>query len=297
MTRTLDLEKYPSLDNEKRLWQAGYLRVAGVDEAGRGALAGPVCAAAVLLPIDPSLTRTLREVRDSKLMTPLARQTWAPIIQEIALAWGTGFASVQEIDLLGILPATKLAAMRALLAMDDGQPVPNLWGLTTDRPSPKIIPSPLPPDYLFSDHLFSGSLLPDYLLTDYLVFPDLELPQTALVKGDRLSLSVAAASVLAKTARDAFMRELDSLYPAYGLARHKGYGTRFHREAIRQFGQSEIHRKSFSLSFRADLSLPGGEHLPAPVFGSRTLCGIPVRLCVEDFGIYFQPCSINYSHY
>ena len=236
MTRALDPAKYPSLDYEKRLWQAGYQHVAGIDEAGRGALAGPVCAAAVILPVDPSLTRTLRKVRDSKLMTPLARQAWAPVIQGIAMAWGIGFASAQETDALGIVPATKLAAMRALLEIDRGQS-------TTDHPSPDLLPDPLSPDYLIP-----GCLFPDYLLTDYLVFPGIELPQTALVKGDRLSLSIAAASVLAKTARDARMRELDSLYPIYGFARHKGYGTQFHQEAIRCFGLSEIHRKSFSIS-------------------------------------------------
>ncbi len=218
MTRALNPAKYPSLDYEKRLWQAGYQHVAGIDEAGRGALAGPVCAAAVLLPADSSLTQTLREVRDSKLMTPLARQAWAPVIQAIALAFGIGFASAQEIDALGIVPATKLAAMRALARLS---------------PSPLSSPAPLSPDYL---------------LTDYLVFPNSELPQTALVKGDRLSLSIAAASVLAKTARDARMRELDSLFPTYGFARHKGYGTRFHQEAIRRIGLCEIHRKSFSIS-------------------------------------------------
>ena len=202
---------------EQLLWQAGCLRVAGIDEAGRGAWAGPVCAAVVILPIDPSILKALREVRDSKLMTPQSRQAWAPIIREVALAWSVGFASAGEIDTFGIVPATKLAAMRALTSLS----------------SSSLSPTPLPPDYL---------------LTDYLVFPELELPQTALVKGDRLSLSVAAASVLAKTARDARMRELDPHYSAYGFARHKGYGTRFHQEAIRRFGLSEIHRKSFSIS-------------------------------------------------
>jgi ribonuclease HII len=213
MTLTLDPTKYPTLDFEQDLWKAGFARIAGIDEAGRGAWAGPVCAAAVILPPDPSLTRTLKRVRDSKLMTPLARETWAPRIQETALAWGVGFASAQEIDALGIVPATKLAAARALDALS---PIPN---------------------YLF----------PDYLLTDYLIFPNIELPQTALVKGDRLSLSVAAASVLAKTARDALMRELDGEYPGYGFARHKGYGTRIHQEAIHRLGRCQIHRESFSI--------------------------------------------------
>jgi ribonuclease HII len=206
MTRALDPAKYPTLRFEQALWQAGYLRIAGIDEAGRGAWAGPVCAAALILPPNPSLTLTLSKVRDSKLMTPLARQVWAPRIQAVALAWGVGFASAQEIDMLGILPSTRLAALRAL------------------------------------EHLQA-----DTLLTDFLIFPNIELPQTALIKGDRLSLSVAAASVLAKTARDARMRELDAIYPAYGFARHKGYGTRLHQEAIRRAGLCEIHRKSFNI--------------------------------------------------
>jgi len=167
-----------------------------------------VCAAAVVLRPVPSLSRTLRGVRDSKQMTPLARESWAPRIKEIALAWGVGFASAEEIDMLGIVPATKLAATRAIN---------------------------------------SFSLITDYLITDYLVFPEIYLPQTALVKGDQRSLSVAAASVLAKTARDARMRELDLEYPGYGFARHKGYGTPQHRAAIAQSGLCAIHRRSFAI--------------------------------------------------
>ncbi len=205
MTRKRKLHPFPTLEFERNLWNDGFTRIAGIDEAGRGAWAGPVAAAAVILPADPSLTRTLNRVRDSKLMTPLARETWAPRIKESAVGWGVGFASEEEIDTLGIVPATKLAATRAL-----------------------------------------ENLLPDYLITDYLIFPEIDLPQTALVKGDQRSLSVAAASVLAKTARDALMRELDGQYPGYGFARHKGYGTRLHQEAIKKLRRCEIHRKSFS---------------------------------------------------
>ena len=201
--------KFPTLDFEQALWKAGFTRIAGIDEAGRGAWAGPVCAAAVILPPEPGLLQTLAQVRDSKLMTPQSRAAWAPRIRQAARSWGVGFASQQEIDTLGILPATKLAALRALQAI---------------------------------------SSAPDYLLTDFLIFPSLELPQTALIKGDRLSLSVAAASVLAKTARDALMRESDSLYPGYGFARHKGYGTRLHQQAIRQMGLCDFHRRSFSIN-------------------------------------------------
>ena len=196
----------PNLSFELLLWKSGFTHIAGVDEAGRGAWAGPVAAAAVILPAKASLTRTLNGVRDSKLMTPLARETWAPRIKESAVGWGVGFSSAEEIDTLGIVSATKLAATRAL-----------------------------------------ENLFPDYLITDYLLFPEMELPQTALVKGDQRSLSISAASVLAKTARDALMREMDSLYPGYGFVRHKGYGTRLHREAIKKLRQCEIHRKTFSI--------------------------------------------------
>jgi ribonuclease HII len=206
MTPTRDPSKYPTLEYENLLWHDGFTRIAGIDEAGRGAWAGPVSAAAVILPPDPALMETLHAVRDSKLMTPLQRERWAPGIKETAVACGVGFASAKEIDMFGIVPATKLAAVRAL-----------------------------------------ENLRPDYLLTDYLIFRELELPQTALIKGDRLSLSVAAASILAKTARDAHMRELDGQYPGYRFAQHKGYGTRIHQRAIQELGLCEIHRKSFSI--------------------------------------------------
>jgi ribonuclease HII len=206
MTRRADLRPYPTLEFEANLWNAGFCRVAGLDEAGRGAWAGPVAAAAVILPANPSLTRILNRVRDSKLMTPLVRETWAPRIKEYALGWGLGFASSEEIDKLGILPATKLAALRAL-----------------------------------------QNLVPDYLLTDFLLFREIDLPQTALVKGDQRSLSVAAASVLAKTARDELMRSLESEYPGYGFFQHKGYGTHNHQAALKKLGQTAIHRKSFSI--------------------------------------------------
>ena len=204
---------FPTFKFEKILWKDGFNCIAGIDEAGRGALAGPVAAAAVILPPDLSLLESLAGVRDSKLMTPEARETWAPRIQSAALAWGVGFATAKEIDAIGILPATKLAATRAVEAL-------------------------LSP---------SGSISPDYLLTDYLIFPEIGLPQTALVKGDQLSLTISAASVLAKTTRDAYMRAIDTEFPGYFFARHKGYGTPAHLQALRMIGRCEIHRKSFSM--------------------------------------------------
>ena len=197
----------PNLTFESPLWECGLHHLAGLDEAGRGALAGPVAVGAVILPNDSTLSSTLGGLRDSKLMTPLERSRLVPLIQASARTWGVGFASAEEIDVLGIVPATRLAASRALAAL---------------------------------------TLFPDYLLTDFrLELPELDLPQSAIVKGDQKSLSIAAASVLAKTARDELMRELDSQYPGYGLGKHKGYGTQIHRAAIQRLGQSPIHRKTF----------------------------------------------------
>lgn len=208
----------PTLDWERSLWEAGFRYLAGVDEAGRGALAGPVVAAAVILPVDKTLQQTLIGVRDSKQMSPTEREFWAPRIRQVCLAWGIGFASVEEIDELGIVPATGLAAQRAL---------ENL------------------------------TMPPDFLLTDYLVLRELELPQIALVKGDQHCLSIAAASILAKTHRDALLSSLDRTYPGYGFARHKGYGTLAHRAAIQCLGLCPLHRRSFAC-------LPAQEIAPVP---------------------------------
>lgn len=198
----------PDLTYEKHLWHH-YQYIAGLDEAGRGALAGPVAVGAVILPKSKTrLLRTLAGVRDSKQMTPLERDSLAPRIKEAALAWSIAFASADEIDSLGIVHATRLAAIRALQCL---------------------------------------SISPEYLLTDFrLELPQLDISQTSLVKGDAYCLSIAAASVLAKTARDAYMSQLDSQYPNYGLGKHKGYGTQAHRLAMKRWGYSSIHRKSFS---------------------------------------------------
>ena len=193
---------------ETELWNSGIQYIAGLDEAGRGALAGPVAVGAVILPNDKTLlSSTLSGARDSKQMTPLARESLAPKIRETALAWAVGFATPEEIDMQGIVRASRLAALRAL-------------------------------------HQFT--ITPEYLLTDFrLELPQLEIPQTSLVKGDMHCLSIACASILAKTERDALMRELDSQYPGYGLAKHKGYGTQAHRSAMERSGLSPIHRRSF----------------------------------------------------
>lgn len=204
----------PDLSFELALWSAGLNGVAGIDEAGRGALAGPVSAAAVILPPDMSMLRHLKGVRDSKQLTPEQREIARGKILQYAAAWGVGFATSEEIDQIGILPATRLAACRALDAL---------------------------------------SISPAHILLDHLFLPEIPVPQTALIKGDCRSLSIAAASILAKTARDAVLRELDLTFPGYGFAAHKGYGTKAHRAALQRLGASPVHRLSFAL-----LGEPGG---------------------------------------
>lgn len=199
----------PDLALEEALW-ASHPSIAGMDEAGRGALAGPVCVGAVILPRDaPLLSIRLNGVCDSKQLSPRKRRELAPVIKEISLTWGIGFSSAQEIDSLGIVPATRLAAGRALEML---------------------------------------SSFPHFLLTDFrLELPELDVPQSAIVRGDQLSLSIACASILAKTARDLAMQELDVRYPSYGFSQHKGYGTLLHYRQIVRSGHSPIHRKTFRI--------------------------------------------------
>jgi ribonuclease HII len=199
----------PDLTFEQALWRQGFLRVAGLDEAGRGALAGPVYAAAVILPMgSDGLAEALAGVRDSKQLTPRQREQLAPIIQMRALAWSVGWADAAEIDQLGIAPATRLAFCRALEGLQ---------------------------------------LAAEHLLLDYFRLPEVELAQTTLVKGDQRSLSIACASILAKTARDAHMREEEVKFPGYGFAQNKGYGTAKHRAALDVLGPCPLHRRSFNL--------------------------------------------------
>ena len=180
--------------------------ICGVDEAGRGPLAGPVCAAAVILPRDleiPGLT-------DSKKLTDKKRRELFPIIKEQAVAYGIGFASEQEIDEINILQATFLAMQRAI------------------------------------DQLEGKA---DLALIDGNRQKDFGLPAVTVVKGDSLSASIAAASVLAKVTRDDLMLEMAETYPEYGFEIHKGYGTKAHYEALRKHGASPIHRQSFLKKF------------------------------------------------
>ena len=177
--------------------------IAGVDEAGRGPLAGPVVAAAVIL--DPG--QRIRGLRDSKLLTPQAREALAVVIRTRAVAWAVAASDVSEIDALNILQATLLAMRRAI-----------------ERLATK----------------------PEVVWIDGLHCPPLDCPMRAIVDGDRLIAAIAAASILAKTARDAMLVELDRSYPVYGFARHKGYATREHLAALREHGPCPVHRRHFA---------------------------------------------------
>lgn len=204
----------PGLGHERRLQGLGLRHVLGLDEAGRGAWAGPVCAGAVCLPAGVSgLRARLSGVRDSKQMSPLQRERNAPLIRRLAHTWGLGMASRLEIDEHGIELATRMAMKRAL---DD------------------------------ACRRRTG-FQPDCLFLDALVWPEMldRCPQVSMIDGDSRSLSIAAASVLAKTWRDAHMRAHAEDFPGYGLERNKGYGTAAHRKALRELGPSPLHRRSY----------------------------------------------------
>ncbi|GIK86996.1 MAG: ribonuclease HII [Betaproteobacteria bacterium] len=186
--------------------------VAGVDEAGRGPLAGPVVAAAVIL--DPA--RQVRGLRDSKVLSPERREELAVRIRERAIAWATGSADVAEIDRLNILHATMLAMRRAVEAL---------------------------------------GVVPEEALVDGNRCPALACRTRAIVKGDRDVKAISAASILAKTARDALLVELDRAYPQYGFAQHKGYGTPEHLAALQRHGPCPLHRRSFAPVAQAELDL------------------------------------------
>ncbi len=201
------------MEHEEAARRQGYARICGIDEAGRGPLAGPVVAAAVILPPGYELPG----LNDSKKLTARRReQLFAALMADDTVQKCIAQASVQEIDELNILRATHLAMQRAAL------------GLT---------------------------VVPDFCLIDGLAVPGFPLLSLNLVKGDARSLSIAAASILAKVSRDRYMTELDTLYPQYGFARHAGYGTKAHLEAIRQYGVTEHHRRSFAPVAQMELPL------------------------------------------
>lgn len=198
------------LEFERECWAQGWRRVAGVDEVGRGPLAGPVVAAAVVLHRETHETDAacaLEGVRDSKQLKPADRERLFRLLHDLpGVDIGIGSADVEEIDRINILRATHMAMARAVQALPAA---------------------------------------PDHILVDGLAVKGLPCPSTPIVGGDGLSLSIAAASIVAKVYRDALMRDLDRVYPGYGFARHKGYSTGEHMEALFELGPTPAHRRSF----------------------------------------------------
>ena len=197
----------PDFAEELALHAHGFRLVAGIDEVGRGALAGDVVAAAVILPADSLILQRLHGVRDSKQLSARQRTLLATTIQAEALAIGLGRVPALEIDRIGIAPATRRAMALAVAAL---------------------------------------LLQPDYLLIDAVRLSDVNIPQKSIIKGDARCLSIAAASVVAKVDRDGAMIRLDSTYPGYGFARHKGYGTLQHCQALCALRPCAIHRQSYA---------------------------------------------------
>jgi ribonuclease HII len=200
------MSQRPNFDEENKLKLQGYRLIAGIDEAGRGALAGPVVAGAVILPYSGCLA-WLDLVRDSKELTARKRQQLFDLIRKEALAVGIGIVPPYVIDAVNILKATQLAMWQAI--------------------------EKLPRQ-------------PDFVLIDRLILPQCAIPQRGITKGDKLCLSIACASIVAKVTRDHIMQELDKVYSGYGFAKHKGYGTSEHGSSLRQLGCSPIHRLSFA---------------------------------------------------
>jgi ribonuclease HII len=183
----------------------GHRLIAGIDEVGRGCLAGPVVASAVIMPRD-KVPAWYSQVRDSKLLTPERRESLFPFIHEAAISIGTGVVDSHLIDSLGMTRSVRMAMRKAI---------------------ENLLPQP------------------DYILIDYLTIPELTLPQKGVENGDTLCFSIACASIVAKVFRDHMMVELDKRFPGYGLAQHKGYGTELHVDCLKKLGPSSIHRRLF----------------------------------------------------
>jgi ribonuclease HII len=200
------LSQFPNLDEEDKLKSQGYELIAGIDEVGRGALAGPVVAGAVILP-HPANLPWFGLVRDSKELNSMKRESLFDLISKEAVAVGIGIVPPQVIDSMNILQATRLAMMQAVEKL---------------------------------------SKRPSFLLIDRLGLSQCPIPQRGITRGDKSCLSIACASIVAKVTRDRIMAELDITYPGYGFAQHKGYGTGMHISCLRKLGPSPIHRLYFA---------------------------------------------------
>ena len=204
MTAARSQHKFPTSAIESRLFAAGARYIAGIDEVGRGPLAGPVVAAAVVLPNDPK--PLYGKVNDSKKMTERCRTKADSLIKEISLDWSIAATSVEEVDKYGINTAVSISMRRAVNGLNK---------------------------------------TPDYLLNDAVVIPKVTIPQQSFIKGDSISISIAAASVIAKVFRDALMVKAGLEWPVYGFTSNKGYGTPAHMSAITKHGPCPLHRKTF----------------------------------------------------
>jgi ribonuclease HII len=200
------LSQFPNLDEEDKLKAQGYELIAGIDEVGRGALAGPVVAGAVILPNTANLP-WFGLVRDSKELNSGRRESLSDLINKEAIAVGIGIVPSQVIDAVNILKATRIAMMQAVEKL---------------------------------------SIQPGFLLIDRLGLSQCPIPQRGITRGDKVCLSIACASIIAKVTRDRIMEEFDKTYPGYGFARHKGYGTGSHLSCLRKLGASPIHRLYFA---------------------------------------------------
>ncbi|MCD6528089.1 ribonuclease HII [bacterium] len=204
--------RYPNLKEEKKLWQKGYKYIAGLDEAGRGSLAGPVVAAAVVITNKSKFKNLLREVKDSKKLSPKQREKlYKILIGHANIEWATGRVSERVIDKINIKNAAELAMKRAVRK------------LKIKNEKAKI----------------------DFLLLDGKMKLDLPIPQKSIIKADEKVFSCASASIIAKVTRDKIMKRLHKKYPQYGIDRHKGYPTKYHLKMLKKYGLSVIHRKSF----------------------------------------------------
>ena len=201
----------PDLTHEREYWQQGMRVVAGVDEVGRGAWAGPVVAAAVCISSEADEQAELPALlRDSKKLSPAQRAKVVGEIKDWAESWAIGQASVDEINSMGIGPANYLAMRRAVLGLPQS---------------------------------------PEQIIVDGLAIPELNIPQQPVIKGDATVASVSTASIVAKVYRDELLAAMEAVYPGYGWASHKGYGTAAHRKAILKLGLSPVHRTGYKLKF------------------------------------------------
>lgn len=200
----MKLMKYPNFEEEKKLWKKGFKFIAGLDEAGRGPLAGPVVAAAVVI-LDYKKIAKIKNINDSKKMTPKAReQIYEILIKHADIKWGIGIVSEKVIDKINILQATKLAMKKV-----------------------------------------AKNLNPDFLLLDGSFKINSKIPQRSIIKGDAKVFSISVASIIAKVTRDRLMQKMHKKYPQYGFNNHKGYGTKAHFASLEKFGPCKIHRKTF----------------------------------------------------